>query len=182
MPTARVQRGDVSLAVTAQGEIRGGDPEVMTAPQTGGGEMHITLLADSGQPVKDGDVVVQFDTTEQDYKLREAEADLAEAEQHIVQASAQQSADEEEDRYALLKARTDVQLAELEARKNPLLPALTARQNDLALENARDHLAQLEHNLANRKATNQAAIAIQQAGKEQGARPRRPPRAKIFRR
>jgi HlyD family secretion protein len=165
VPTARVQRGDVSLAVTAQGEIRGGDPDVMTAPQTGGGEMHITLLADSGQPVKDGDVVVQFDTTEQDYKLREAEADLAEAEQHIVQASAQQSADEEEDRYALLKARADVQLAELESRKNPLLPALTARQNDLALENARDHLAQLEHNLANRKATNQAAIAIQQAGK-----------------
>lgn len=165
IPTARVQRGDVSLAVTANGEIRGGDPEVMTAPQTGGGDLHITMLADSGQPVKEGDVVVQFDTTEQEYKLREAEADLAEAEQHIVQATAQQSADEEEDRYALLKARSDVQLAELEARKNPLLPAITARQNELALTNARDHLTQLESNLANRKAGNQAAIAIQQAGK-----------------
>jgi HlyD family secretion protein len=165
IPTARVQRGDVSLAVTARGEIRGGNPEVMTAPQTGGSEMHITFLANGGQAVKPGDVVVQFDTTEQDYKLREAEADLAEAEQHIVQATAQESADEEEDRYALLKARADVQLAELEARKNPILPSLTARQNDLALENARDHLTQLESNLANHKATNQAAIAVHQAGK-----------------
>lgn len=165
IPTATVQRGDVSLAVTAKGEIRGGDPEVMTAPPTGGGDMHITTLAQSGQPVKDGDVIVQFDTTEQEYKLREAEADLAEAEQHILQATAQQSADEEEDRYALSKARSDVQLAELEARKNPILPAITARQNDLGLTNARDHLVQLESNLANRKAGNQAAIAIQQAGK-----------------
>jgi HlyD family secretion protein len=165
IPTAKVQRGDVSLAVTARAEIRGGNPEVMTAPQTGGSEMHITFLANGGQAVKPGDVVVQFDTTEQDYKLREAEADLAEAEQHIVQATAQESADEEEDRYALLKARADVQVAELEARKNPILPSLTARQNDLALGNARDHLTQLESNLANHKATNKAAIAVHQAGK-----------------
>jgi HlyD family secretion protein len=165
IPTAKVQRGDVSLAVTARGEIRGGNPEVLTAPLTGGAEMHVTELRNPGEQVQPGDVVVQFDTTEQDYKLREAEADVAEAEQHILQAKAQREAEEEEDRYALLKARADIQLAELEVRKNPLLPAITARQNSLALDAARDHLAQLDRNLANRKATNEASLAIQEAGR-----------------
>ena len=109
--------------------------------------------------------MVQFDTTEQDFKLREAEADLAEAEQHILQATAQREAEEEEDRYALAKAKSDIELAELEVRKNPILAAITARQNTLALEAARDHLAQLEHNMSNRKANNEASIAIQEAGR-----------------
>jgi HlyD family secretion protein len=165
IPTAKVQRGDVSLIVTARGDIRGGNPETLTAPQTGGSDMHITYLRNAGEAVKEGDIVVQFDTTEQDYKLREAEADMAEAEQHIIQAQAQRDADQEEDRYALLKAQTDIKLAELEVRKNPILPAITARQNSLALDQARDHLTQLQRNLANREATDNATIAIQEAGR-----------------
>ena len=165
IPIAKVVRGDVSLAVTARGDIRGGNSDVLTAPLTGGGDMHITTLKNAGEPVKEGEIVVQFDTTEQDFKLREAEADLAEAEQHIVQAAAQRQAEEEEDRYAVLKARSDIQLAELEVRKNPILPAITARQNTLALEAARDHLTQLEHNLSNRKANGEASLAIQEAGR-----------------
>jgi HlyD family secretion protein len=165
IPTAKVQRGDVTLTITARGELRGGNSEVLFGPMTGGTELHLTQLVDAGTPIKTGDIVVQFDTTEQEYKLREAEADLAEAEQHIIQARATAEADAEEDRYALEKAEADVRVAELDVRKNPLMPAITAKQNDLALEGARDHLTQLQHNLANRKATDEAGIAMQTAGK-----------------
>ena len=109
IPTAKVVRGDVSLAVTSRGELRGGNPEILTAPLTGGLDMHLTTLKTTGEEVKKGDVVAQFDTTEQEFKLREAEADLAEAEQHMLQAKAQRDAQEEEDRYALVKAKTDMQ-------------------------------------------------------------------------
>jgi HlyD family secretion protein len=163
IPVAKVQRGDVSLAITARGELRGGNPETMTAPMTGGTEMHITLLRKTGEEVKTGDVVVQLDTTEQEFKLKEAQADVAEAAQHLIQAKAQRDAEKEEDRYALLKAETDVKLAELDVRKNPLLAAISAKQNVLALESARDRLAQVEHNLANRQATGEAGIAMQEA-------------------
>jgi HlyD family secretion protein len=165
VPTAKVQRGDLDLTITAKGELRGQDPEMLTAPMIGGTELHITQLPKSGTPVKKGDVVVRFDTTEQEYKLKEAQADLAEAQQHILQAKAQQEAQDEEDRYALSKARTDVTLAELDVRKDPLLAAIVARQNELALSAARDHLAQLQKNLANRQATNTAAAEIQEAGR-----------------
>jgi HlyD family secretion protein len=165
VPTAEAQRGNLDLTITAQGELRGQNPEMLTAPMIGGTELHITQLLKSGTPVKKGDIVARFDTTEQEYKLKEAEADLAEARQHILQAKAQQNAQEEEDRYALLKAKTDVALAELDVRKDPLLPAIVARQNELALSAARDHLAQLQKNLANRQATNVAAAEIQEAGR-----------------
>ena len=165
IPTAVVQRGNVTLEVTARGELRGGNPEMLTAPMTGGLDMHLTSMKESGEPVKTGDIVAEFDTTEQEYKLREAEADLAEAQQKLIQAKAMKDAQEEEDKYALLKAASDVTLAELDVRKNPLLPTLTARQNTLALDAAKDHLTQLQHNLANRKATNDAGIAIQEAAR-----------------
>ncbi len=164
IPTAKVQRGDVTLTITARGELRGGNSEMLFAPMTGGTELHLTKLVDAGTPVKTGDIVVQFDTTEQEYKLREAEADLAEAQQHVIQARATAEADAEEDRYAMEKAQADIRVAELDVRKNPLMPAITAKQNDLALEAARDHLTQLQHNLANRKETDEAGIAMQQAG------------------
>ncbi len=46
VPTAVVQRGDISLSVTAEGELRGGNSEVLTAPLTGGSDMHITSLGE----------------------------------------------------------------------------------------------------------------------------------------
>ena len=165
IPTAKVQRGDLTLTVTAKGELRGGNPEVLTAPLIGGTDLHLTTLRRSGEPVKEGEVVVEFDTTEQEYKLKEAEADLAEAEQHLIQANAEARAQEEEDAYALSKAQADLRTAELDVKKNPLLPAISAKENTLALEGAQDHLKQLEHNVANRKATTDAALAIQEAGK-----------------
>lgn len=164
-PVARVERGDVSLSIFARGEVRGGNSQVLTAPMTGGSELHIRSMSANGAQVQKGDVVVQLDTTDQEYALREAESDVAEADQHVLQASAQLEADAEEDRYALDKAKTDVELAELDARKNPILPAITAKQNDLAVAVARDKLAQLEQDLANKKATDQAGIAMQQAAK-----------------
>ncbi len=166
IPVAKVQRGDITLAITAKGELRGGNPETLAAPLTGGSEMHITALKKTGEPVKKGDVVAQFDTTEQEFKLKEAQADLAEAEQHLIQARAQRDADQEEDRYALLKAQADVKVAELDVRKNPLLSRISAEQNDLALQAARDHLAQVQHNVANRQETGNAGIAIQNAARE----------------
>ena len=165
VPTAKVRRGDVTLAITARGELQGGDPQRLAAPMTGGTEMHITQLRKTGEEVKPGDVVVQFDTAEQQFKLQEAQADLAEAAQNLIKARAQREAEQEEDHYALLKAQTDVQLAELDIRKNPLLSAIAAKENDLTLEGARDHLKQTEQNLNNRKRTGEAGIAIQDAAR-----------------
>jgi len=163
IPTTAVRRGDVTFAVYARGEFQGGNSIMMTAPMAGGSDMTITSLRAPGELVKAGDIVAEFDTTEQLYKLKEAEADLAEMQQRVIQAQAQMQAKEEEDNYLLIKAKSDLKQAELDARKNPVLSAIQAKQNDLAVEGARATLDQLTRDLANRKATSQAGVAIQDA-------------------
>jgi HlyD family secretion protein len=165
LPVTQVKRGDVTITVSAKGELSGGHTEMLAAPMTGGGDMAITFLREPGETVAAGDVVVKFDTTEQEFKLKEAEADLAEAEQQVIQTQADNQAKEEETRYALLQAKMDVRTAELEARRNPILADIVARENTLALEAAKDHLRQLEHDAANRQATSAAAVAIQEAAR-----------------
>ncbi|MHB8734736.1 MAG: efflux RND transporter periplasmic adaptor subunit [Terriglobales bacterium] len=165
VPTATVKRGTVVLTVNAKGVLQGGNSEMLTAPMAGGGDLHITSMKAAGDPVKPGDIVVQFDATDETYKLKQAEADLAEAEQQVIKARAQSAAQQEQDAYALIKAKDDLQLAALDVKRNPLLSTIEAHENDLAHAAARDHLTQLQHDLQSRQATNQASIAIQEAAR-----------------
>jgi multidrug efflux pump subunit AcrA (membrane-fusion protein) len=163
LPTTRVKHGRVTLTVACRGELQGGNSEMLTAPMISGSDMAITSLRDPGELVSPGDVVVQFDTTEQEFKLKEAEADLAEAQQQIVKAEADSLATDEESQYAMLSAQSDVQLAEIELRRNPTLARIAARQNEILLEAARNRLRQATQDLANKKTTSSAGIAIQKA-------------------
>jgi HlyD family secretion protein len=163
LPTTRVKHGRVTLTVACRGELQGGNSEMLAAPMIAGGDMAITSLREPGELVSPGDVVVQFDTTEQDYKLKEAEADLAEAEQQVVKAEADSLASDEESKFAMLNAQSDVTQAELEIRRNPTLAAIAARQNEILLEAARNKLRQATQDFANKKTTSDAGVAIQKA-------------------
>src|ERR1019366_9158579 len=142
LPTTRVKLGRVTLTLACRGELQGGNSEMLTAPMIGGTDMAINSLREPGELVSPGDIVVQFDTTEQEFKLKEAEADLAEAQQQVVKAQADSLATDEESQYAMLSAQADVQLAELEIRRNPTLAAIAARQNEILIEAARNRLRQ----------------------------------------
>jgi len=165
IPITRVRKGKVTISVSARGELQGGNSEVLTAPMVGG-DLPITSLREPGDLVKPGDVVVEFDTTAQEYNLREAQADLAEAEQQVIKAQADAQASLEETQYQTLSTAADVKMAELEVRKNPILAAVPARQNEIALEAAKNKKLQADKDYANKKATAEAGIAIQKAAVE----------------
>jgi HlyD family secretion protein len=165
LPAAVVKRGDVTFNVSAKGELQGGNSEMLTAPMAGGNGLSLTYLSQSGEMVKEGDVVAKFDTTEQEFKLREAQADLAEAEQQVIQAEAESEAKSEEARYELVKAKSDLRLAQLEAQRNELLSRIAARQNDLAVSSAEDRVEQLESDYEDRLGAARAGIAMQQAAR-----------------
>src|SRR5258707_195470 len=163
LPTTKVKKGRVILTVAARGELQGGNSEMLTAPMIGGGTLAITYLREPGEVVKPGDIVAQFDTTEQDYKLKEAENDLAEAQQQVIKAEADAQAVEEESRWAMVNAQNDVKLAELDVRRNTLLAAIAAKQNLLALEAAHNRERQTAQDYTNKKTTSAAGIDIQKA-------------------
>ncbi len=166
LPSTKAKLGDVTFTITANGNLQGGNSRMLAAPMTGNSQLVITDLRKSGELVKKGDVVVQFDTTDEVYKLRQAEADLAEAEQQVLQAENEARAKEEELNYELISARGELRQAELEVRTNEIRAALTARQNDIALQGAREKLAKLERDYPQRKAAATASIAIQEAARQ----------------
>jgi HlyD family secretion protein len=160
VPTGRVKRGDLDMKVYLTGELRASHSEMLTAPQIGGGSLQITHLLRTGGVVKKGDLVMEFDPSEQHYKLDQSRSELLQAEQEITKAKADAAVVAAQDKVALLKARFDVRRAELDVQKNELVSSIDARKNDLALEQARRVLAELEQDVKSRSASNQATISL----------------------
>ena len=116
---------------------------MLTAPPVGGGALQITRLSHTGLPVKKGDIVIEFDPSEQRYKLEQNRSELLQADQEITKAKADAAVLAAQDKVALLKARFDVRRAELDVQKNELVSAIDGKKNQLALEQAQRVLAEL---------------------------------------
>lgn len=163
VPTAKVRQGNLRLDVRTTGELQTGQNVTLFAPPVGGGTLQIVHLDRDGTQVKPGDIVLQFDPSEQEYNLEKGRSDLEEGEQEMIKAKAQAEVQNSEDRLALLKAKFAVRKAELQVQKNPLLAAIDAKKNVLALDQARRALAQLEQDIQSHASSNQAALQVARA-------------------
>lgn len=162
IPLTAVKRGTIDLQVHATGELSTANSAMLIAPPIGGDSLQITYLASTGQLVKKGDAVIEFDPSEQHYKLEQSHSQLMEAEQEITKAKADAVVLAAEDKVALLKARYNVRSAELDVQKNELLSKIDAEKNSLALEQAKRVLAETEKDLESHKQAGQAAIYLAQ--------------------
>lgn len=160
VPTGLVKRGDLDMKVYVTGELRASHSEVLTAPPIGGGALQITHLLHTGASVKKGDLVMEFDPSEQHFNLDQNRSELMQAEQEISKAEADAAVVTAQDKVAMLKAKFDVRRAELDVQKNELVSAIDARKNDLALEQAKRVLVELEQDIKSHSASNHATIAV----------------------
>ncbi|HET9783775.1 MAG TPA: HlyD family efflux transporter periplasmic adaptor subunit [Terriglobales bacterium] len=167
IPTATVQRGSVMLQVYAEGTLKGGNSELLVGPSISNGQLTISYLLDAGTQVQKGDEVVGFDTGTAEYNLTQAEEALQQAQQQVIQAQSSTAAQTEQDSYDLLQAQYNVQLAKLQVQQNPILAKVDAETNNLNLAAAQARLKQLQADIANRKASSAATIAVQQAAEKQ---------------
>jgi HlyD family secretion protein len=165
VPVGLVRRGDLDLRVVTNGELRANHSMMLTAPPVGGGALQITRLSHAGVTVKKGDIVIEFDPSEQHYKLEQNRSELLQAEQEITKANADAAVLAAQDKVALLKARFDVRRAELDVQKNELVSSIDGKKNQLALEQARRVLAQLEQDIQSHTASGQATIYLAQEKK-----------------
>jgi HlyD family secretion protein len=160
VPTTRVTRGPLELSVHANGELRASKSAMLIAPSVGG-TLRILRLLDAGASVKAGEVIAEFDPTEQQYALEQARSELEEAEQQIVKKKADLEVQSAEDRVELLTARFDVRRAELDnLTDRELISANAYAKNQLTLEQARRRLEQIAADSKTRIDTNRAALAL----------------------
>jgi multidrug resistance efflux pump len=160
VPTAIVKEVDLQLKVITTGVLRTSQSRTIIAPPIAGGTLQIVTLARSGAQVHAGDVVLEFDPSQQEYNLGQNRSDLLQGEQEIVKAKADAAVQTAEDQTALLKAKYAVRRAELEVSKNELLSPIDAQKNLLALDEAKRAQAQLQQDVQSHSASNQAALAI----------------------
>lgn len=161
VPTVRVQRGDVELRVYTNGELRPVRTAQMMAPPVSG-TLQIIHLWNPAKPVKAGDIVVEFDPSEQEFRLEQSRFDLADADEQITKANADAAVQAAQDKVALLSARFDVRRAELDVSRNELLSSIDQQKNQLALQEAKRRLAQLEQDVTSRASSSRASLAVLQ--------------------
>ncbi|MCU1286216.1 MAG: hypothetical protein JWO13_2566 [Acidobacteriales bacterium] len=165
IPTNLVKRGEVPIDVITMGEFRAPHSAMMVAPQVNGTLQIISMLT-TGAKVKTGDVIAEFDPSEQEYNYEQADSNFRQAEQEIVKAKADSAVKAAEDQTALLKAKFDVRRAELEVQRNELLSEIDANKNNLALEEAKRKLKQLEGDVKSRELAGQAGLEVVMAKRD----------------
>jgi hypothetical protein len=131
----------------------------LVAPPTGG-SLRILKLLPTGTAVKKDDAVIEFDPSDQQFNVEQAKSDLAEAEQSIVKMKADNAVQASVDALNMLTARYDVRRGEIGVLANEFVGAIEAQKNALTLEEAKQHLQQLERDAAARVATSAAALAV----------------------
>ena len=153
---ARVRRTDFVISVLTRGEVRSTRSMVLTAPQVP--DPRITRLAESGKPIKRGEVVVEFDAAQQEQTFLERTTSVRTAESEIVQTKATHRITDELDDMNRMTADYNVQRAQLEASKADILSKIEGAKNRIDVGINQGELAQVKATIAAHKTTQTADL------------------------
>jgi RND family efflux transporter MFP subunit len=159
VPTLVVKRGDFIDSLQFRGELKALKSLTITAPAEAG-DFQILKIAAEGTPVKQGDVVVEFDKTRTEQDLAQHRSTLKSAQAEIDQARAQARLTEEEDLTAVMKARYDVEAAKLDASKQEVVSRIEGAEAKLKLADAEQKLHEMEEKLKSDRASSEATVQI----------------------
>lgn len=153
---ARVRRGDFIVSVKTRGEIRSVRSVLLTAPQVP--DPRIVKLAESGKPIKKGDVVVEFDGVQQEQNYIEKSTDVRTADSEIVQTQAQHKIEDEMDGMNLMQSEYNVERAKLEASKAEILSEIEGAKDRIDVGVSEGALNQVKTAINSRKTSHSADI------------------------
>jgi HlyD family secretion protein len=151
---ARVRRGDFIMSVKTRGEIRSVRSVQLTAPQVP--DPRIVKLAETGKPIKKGDVVVEFDGVQQEQNFIEKGTDVRTADSEIVQTKAQHKIDDEMDGMNLMQSEYNVERAKLEAGKAEILSEIEGAKDRIDVGVSEGALGQVKTQVQSRKVSHSA--------------------------
>ncbi|HAX42220.1 MAG TPA: efflux RND transporter periplasmic adaptor subunit [Bryobacteraceae bacterium] len=119
VPVASVRRGEFVVSVKSRGEIKSVRSTILSAPQVP--NPRIVTLAESGKPVRRGEVVVEFDSAQLEQYYLDRQTQVRTVDSEIVQQRATHRITNEQDAMSLMTSQYDVQRSELEASKAEIL-------------------------------------------------------------
>lgn len=161
--TVTVRRGSFVRGVRVAGTVEALRASTIMVPRLAGQttpSLVITRLVGAGRRVRAGDVLVEFDRQDQTRIALDRRAEFLDLEEQIRKKRAEQAAARAADETALKQAENDVARAEIEVRKNPVLPRIEAEKNGLTLEQAKARLTQLGTTFALKRRAAEAEVRI----------------------
>jgi len=159
LPTAVVTRSMFVDYMQLRGEIRPVRSTVLSAPMSGGSDLLILQLARNGSIVNAGDVVVQFDTTNQQRTLEQKQSELKQADSEIEKALAEQRRRVQSAVTNLEQAKSAANRAKLDLEGADLRPRVEAEHFRIKLLDAEEVVREAEHKLEAERASSAADVA-----------------------
>jgi HlyD family secretion protein len=131
-------------------------------PQTigQGGQLTLTRLIPNGTHVQKGDVIAEFDPTQQIDNGLAAKAKYEDLGHQVEQKAAQNHADQEKRIGDLTQAQADLGKAQLDLQKAPILAEIAKLQNDIKADIAKQHVESLTKSTAAHDQSDAAALRI----------------------
>src|SRR5579872_1933831 len=127
VPVAKVRKAEFVIAVHTRGEVRSVRAETLTAPQVP--NPRIVHLAESGKPIKAGEVVCEFDDAQQEQTYLEKDTSVRTVDSEIVQLKATQKISDEMDSMNLLTSQYNLERAKLDASKAEVVSEIEGAKN-----------------------------------------------------
>jgi multidrug efflux pump subunit AcrA (membrane-fusion protein) len=168
VPVAKVKKGDFILSVRTRGEIRSVNSAILAAPQVP--ELRITKLAESGKPIRRGEVVVEFDAAQQEQTLLERNTSVRTVDSEMVQLKASQRMVSEADGMNKMTSEYNLERAKLEASKAEVISEIEGAKNRIDVGISEGELNQVKTVIKSHDVTQQADLERLQQRKEKFVR------------
>ncbi|MBI4876220.1 MAG: efflux RND transporter periplasmic adaptor subunit [Acidobacteria bacterium] len=157
VPVTRVRRGEFIISVKTRGEVRSTRSVVLAAPQVP--STRIVRLAESGKPIKSGEVVVEFDSAQQEQYFIEGTTNVRAADSEIVKLKASQTMTDEMDGMNLMTAEYNLQRSKLEASKAEILSEIEGAKNKIDVGISEGQLGQVKTTIKSHDVTQEADLS-----------------------
>lgn len=168
VPVASVRRGEFVISVKSRGEIRSVRSTILSAPQVP--NPRIVRLAESGKPIKRGEVVVEFDTAQLEQFYLDRQTQVRTVDSEIVQQKATHRITNEQDAMSLMTSQYDVQRSELEASKAEILSEIEGAKTRIDVGISQGSLQQVKTTIKAHGVSQEADIDRLQMRKDKTVR------------
>lgn len=156
VPVAKVRKGEFIISVKTRGEVRSTRSVIIAAPQVP--DPRIVTIADTGKPIRRGDVVVEFDGAQQEQYYLDKATSVRTADSEIVQTKASHKIVDELDGINMMTAGYNVQRSKLEASKAEIVSEIEGAKNRIDVGTAEGQLGQVKTTIGAHKITQEADL------------------------
>lgn len=154
--------------IRATGIVKASRYVTVQTPRMAGPSGRLTLvgLAANGAVVEEGDVLAEFDSTEQLDAARQAQAKVEDLSHQVEQKRAENEAAAAQRRLEMRQAEAELEEARIQLRKGPLLSDIDRLKNEARAAAAEVDVASLKKSSTHRDAAEAAALRVLELQRE----------------